>query len=613
MKDRKMVNIGIDIGTTNTVVGIIDRSGWLRTFNFTDNGSSNGNALVPSVIYVDETAGNPTWGEPAKQEWANPNADPTLLFRRWKLQMGENPGGRPPGRLLAEVGPKNARIRITPEYLTTTLVEQVANKVVAGDDGQVIENAVVTVPHGWRRSQWEKCVATRSAASAARIGGKPLNVRWPTVDEPVAAAAYWLYKTPNRDDLTGKTVLVVDVGGGTFDMSLVKVGTKDEPLKVLDAANTNVAGDYVTAIVLAEGIKSINKQVGMTIHTDPAGLLSEIEQGTHPWLRTSFAQAERLMQDLSFSVRQFDNRNLDPIQVGSESKKAVIGPESANIMSMNPSQFVTALAPFYDRGRAFMRQFLRRQAPGDFPYAVMLAGGGSNIGGIASRIIGPAFADFESVDVNAVMSRVKLNETSGPSAIALGAALIADGRVSIQEQLLYDVGLTLDLTPAQAEKLGISEGEYGYQCVVSPWLERGSCMGASVSKEDLRLPTLSVSAAKDGSRSFIQDVWIFDDPDHPWSQSWQIEHPADGKEVKNVQVQVKADPDGGLGISVSDGAGHVDISWIGALERATDDQAAAGGSGLAVSTVNKMARTGRKSCPPVRTPLQITKALKGTR
>ena len=135
------------------------------------------------------------------------------------------------------------------------MVEYVVGELSKGDLGrETIESVLITVPHGWRRENPEKCRKTRLAAAQAKVGNKNITVQELTVSEPVAAAAYWLWEARRKglgEALQGKTVLVCDIGGGTFDLSLVRVGGENKPLDVVDAVNNNIAGNYVDALLLA--------------------------------------------------------------------------------------------------------------------------------------------------------------------------------------------------------------------------------------------------------------------------------------------------------------------------------------------------------------------------
>ena len=157
-----MVHIGIDIGTSNTVVALANPGGEPEVRRIKDN------ALVPSLIAVAEQGGHVMAGVDAVDEWANSDQESVGIFRRWKLRMGE-------GEVLRTMrfgGAASTPMEITPEWLTTRLVEHVLSEVAGGVGGETVDSVLITVPHGWRRDSPEKCQATRQAAASAIVNGK---------------------------------------------------------------------------------------------------------------------------------------------------------------------------------------------------------------------------------------------------------------------------------------------------------------------------------------------------------------------------------------------------------------------------------------------------------
>ena len=137
-----MVSIGIDIGTSNTVVAKVDGQGGVAIHKFEDSD------LLPSVIHVEETGGNLTVGAAARNFWADPDANPAETFRRWKMSMANQ-------TILATQDWGDGPRPITPELLTTWLVEHVMKSITGGLGGEEVDSVVVTVPHGWRREHVE--------------------------------------------------------------------------------------------------------------------------------------------------------------------------------------------------------------------------------------------------------------------------------------------------------------------------------------------------------------------------------------------------------------------------------------------------------------------------
>lgn len=539
-----MVNIGIDIGTSNTVVAKVNADGKTDVFTF------EAGALVPSVIYVDQVAGRRSVGHEAELEWADPVGNPANAFRRWKLLMGD-------GIELRTIQHGAAATVVTPEQLTTWLVEYVAGAVSEGTGGEAIDSVVVTVPHGWRREHSAKCVSTRTAARNAVVAGRPLQVNELTVDEPVAAAAYWLHSVEDRQEFLHKTVLVVDIGGGTFDLSLIEVGERERPLAVVDAINNNVAGDYVTALLLAEGVRAINAATGSTHPTEPESLLGLIERGEDAWLRQAFLEAQHAAHDLSRDISMRESRGR-PMSTTPRTITIIDPDGEATAFQMSAARMVEVMEPFFEAGRTLLRHFLSLQPRNLLPYAVMFAGGGSKLGGVESSIVRPALAEVID-DTHAVLNRIKLNTQKVDAAIALGAALIADGRESVEERLLFDIGLAFTAPRGLAKHLGL--GEQDQQCIVSPLLPRGAVLPARFTTKSRSFPEITIQPG----RTLELDIVVFDDPEDPWLRTWEDDHPGRDKTI-GVDVEVWANADGVLGVEVTPRSGDA-VHMEGQLQR----------------------------------------------
>lgn len=579
-----MVHVGIDIGTSNTVISTFDGGG--LTTRIIEN-----ERLVPSVVYFEAAGGRTTVGREAVDEWADPAFDPALSFRRWKLRMGED-------ATLGEVaiGGGKKKTAITPEKLTTWLVEYVIEKVAEGVGGDDIESVVVTVPHGWRREHPEKCLATRTAATDATVRGGRLPVRDVTLSEPVAAASYWLWAARKGEvDLdavfVGKTVLVVDIGGGTFDLSLVRIGAAGEPLVVVDAINHDVAGDYVTALVLARVTTTANETLAIELPTDPDELLRIIASGESVWARKWFLTAQHLVHEMSLRIGQAAKRGRTALAASEDFEVPESG-ESVRLR-IEPVEFGKLLEPFYAAGREIIARFLRLQDAANLPCGVVFAGGGSRIAGVRERIVEPALVGIVS-DARSVLERITLNDSRIDEAVSLGAALVAAGEVSVEERLLYDIGIKLTVPGGVAAELGL--GDERQDVIVSPVLERGAKLPATAESSQL-IGDLAVAAGAE----LNFEVYVFDDPHDPHWQAWNTTHIADGKRA-SVSVLLTATTDGVLNFQVADTTSGAARTLTGKTERVRTGRASleldiAGGSPapLTIVTPSDLAQAAAKA------------------
>ncbi|MCP4184254.1 MAG: molecular chaperone HscC [Hyphomicrobiales bacterium] len=179
--------VGIDLGTTNSLVAVFEEG------NAKIIGNSLGELLTPSAVHIDKF-GQAIIGSSAKSHLVNSPDSTTSKFKRL---MGTNH--------LTKVGKKNFR----PEDLSALVLKSLKEDAQAYL-GQLVSEAVISVPAYFNDIQ------RRATVAAAEIAG--LKVRR-LVNEPTAAAlAYGLH---NKGD--ENTFLVVDLGGGTFDVSILEL------------------------------------------------------------------------------------------------------------------------------------------------------------------------------------------------------------------------------------------------------------------------------------------------------------------------------------------------------------------------------------------------------
>jgi len=447
-----MMSIGIDLGMSNTVVAKVNDEGEVSIHQF------EGSDLLPSIIHVEGKFGYRIVGRRARDLWTDPDVDPSETFRRWKASMATS-------AVLATQDWGDGPRDITPEQLTTWLVEYIMNSITQDLGGETVDSVTVTVPHDWRREHVEKCLATREAVCAAQADGRPRERRGDyhplgkkatvrTVDEPVAAAAYALHASGDAAAFADKNMLIVDIGEGVTDLSLVRVGAPGEPLTVIDAVNNNVGGDYATALLLGKHLESIGSQIGIDVPLTPEAVLAELEGAEKGWLREAFAEAEtELLHRLSTRLEM-----LEGLEDFTEKITGRWGRRQFSMSStvdgdpvvtfMSCSEYLTLLEPFFESTRGLLTRFLSRGAGSDrLPHAILMTGGGSRIGGLRSQVIEPAIRELagptEATEILGRLDRLRFNDSKLSTAVAMGAALVAAGRISIEERLLWDVGLEI--------------------------------------------------------------------------------------------------------------------------------------------------------------------------
>jgi len=220
--------VGIDLGTTNSLVAIVE-SGEPRVIPGPD-----GSKLVPSVIYFDESG--PVVGNSAKKKMVEKPKNTIFSIKRFMGKGIEDVKDDLP-LLPFEVSAQSEHIihlkifnrDYTPPELSAFILRELKRNAEAML-GEEIKNAVVTVPAYFNDAQ------RQATKDAGRIAG--LDVLR-IVNEPTAASlAYGLDKKKQG------TIAVYDFGGGTFDISILKLS--DGIFEVLaTAGDTHLGGDDI--------------------------------------------------------------------------------------------------------------------------------------------------------------------------------------------------------------------------------------------------------------------------------------------------------------------------------------------------------------------------------
>ena len=184
--------IGIDLGTTFSAVATIDKTGRPVIISSSDDSTN----ITPSC--VTEIEGVYVVGEEARRAWGSA---PDQVAARFKREMGTS--------ATQSINSK--------EFSPTELSALVLKKLTQHATSQLgeIGEAVVTIPANFSNE------ARDATMSAARSAG--LNIKY-IINEPTAAALYYAFK--NGEELHGNYA-VYDLGGGTFDVSIIRVNGQD--------------------------------------------------------------------------------------------------------------------------------------------------------------------------------------------------------------------------------------------------------------------------------------------------------------------------------------------------------------------------------------------------
>jgi len=226
--------IGIDLGTTNSCVAVMEGGEPVVIAN------AEGNRTTPSVVAFSKT-GERMVGQVAKRQ-AVTNHDRTIASI--KREMGTN--------YKVAIDEKN----YTPQEISAMILQKLKADAEAYLGGTVTE-AVITVPAYFTDAQRQ---ATKDAGKIAGLEVKRI------INEPTAAAlAYGL------DKETEQKIMVYDLGGGTFDVSILEIG--DGVIEVLaTAGNNRLGGDDFDEAVMKYLVAEFKKAEGIDLANDKVAM-----------------------------------------------------------------------------------------------------------------------------------------------------------------------------------------------------------------------------------------------------------------------------------------------------------------------------------------------------
>ncbi|MCZ2127711.1 MAG: molecular chaperone DnaK [Anaerolineales bacterium] len=250
--------IGIDLGTTNSVVSVIE--GGSPTVITT----AEGGRLAPSVVAFNKN-GERMVGQTAKRQ-AVVNPDNTVYsikrFIGHRFDEVESERGMVAYQIVqGPTGDVRVKIPVTgKEYSPQEISAMILGKLKADAEaylGEAVTQAVITVPAYFNDSQRQ---ATKDAGKIA--GLEVLRI----INEPTASAlAYGLDKKKNE------TILVFDLGGGTFDVSILEVGEGVIEVKATNG-DTHLGGDDWDQKIANWAADEFKKDQGIDLRQDRQAL-----------------------------------------------------------------------------------------------------------------------------------------------------------------------------------------------------------------------------------------------------------------------------------------------------------------------------------------------------
>ena len=222
--------IGIDLGTTNSCVAVMEGG------NFSIIPNSDGGRTTPSVVNIKDN-GEIIVGEIAKRQ-AITNPDSTVISI--KTQMGSD--------YKVNIHGKN----YTPQEISAMILKKL-KKDAEAYLGETVTEAVITVPAYFTDAQRQ---ATKDAGEIAGLTVKRI------INEPTAAALSY-----GLDKKKEEKVLVFDLGGGTFDVSVLEIG--EGVVEVISTSgNNHLGGDNFDQKIIDWLAEEFKKETGIDLRND---------------------------------------------------------------------------------------------------------------------------------------------------------------------------------------------------------------------------------------------------------------------------------------------------------------------------------------------------------
>ncbi|TEU15580.1 MAG: molecular chaperone DnaK [Anaerolineales bacterium] len=251
--------IGIDLGTTNSVVAVMEGG------EPTVITGSEGSRLCPSVVAVNTKTGERVVGQVARRQAVTNSENTVFSIKRFMGRKFSDPEVQRAKEILpyAITGAPNGDVRVHmggKEYSPPEISAMVLQKLKTDAEaylGETVTQAVITVPAYFNDSQRQ---ATKDAGKIA--GLEVLRI----INEPTASAlAYGL------DKKVDQTIAVYDLGGGTFDISILDVGEGVFEVKSTNG-DTFLGGDDFDQRVIDWIADEYQKDQGINLRRDKMAL-----------------------------------------------------------------------------------------------------------------------------------------------------------------------------------------------------------------------------------------------------------------------------------------------------------------------------------------------------
>jgi molecular chaperone DnaK len=410
-KTNSQVIIGIDLGTTFSAVSTYEADGSCKVIPNLD-----GDLITPSVINLGDEK-NTVSGRTAVHKWAYDPEFTTALFKR---TMGKcDAQGKP---IPAFVHPVSGKAYF-PEELSSILLRYLVQGAEAAS-GAKVGGAVISVP-----AYFEDLARSATRRAGELAGLKVLRI----INEPTAAALAFGLESGEAG-----TFLVYDLGGGTFDVTILKIRDRNFEVATTDG-DANLGGSDIDNLIAAKAVEAFKAQYGIEISpiTDLITWHDLLEKSENA--KKTLSQSE----NASFMVSVQDKRM---------------------IFDLTRAQFEAEIAPIVEMTKTITERALAaaKLQPQDIK-DVILVGGSTRIPAVR-KMLATLFGKPSRTDINP------------DEAVARGAAIFAAkmagdiGLAVVDSQGKKGLPPILNLTDVNSHPLGCLALVNGVErnCVIIP-------------------------------------------------------------------------------------------------------------------------------------------------
>ena len=281
--------LGIDLGTTNSALAIIE-GGEPKILE-----NKEGNRTTPSVVAINKS-GEQLVGQTAKRQ-AVTNPDNTLysikrlIGRRYEDKEVQETLETVPYKIVKDTNGGGVKIKMgdqehTPQEISAMILRKLKND--AEDRlGEKIDEAVITVPAYFDDTQRQ---ATKDAGEIAGLKVRRI------INEPTAAAFAYGFSKTKKD----QKIAVYDLGGGTFDISILEIDFSDDGENTVEVKATNgdthLGGDDFDQVLINWILAEFKKDQGIDLAKDPLALQRIKEAAEKAKIELSSAQETEINQ-----------------------------------------------------------------------------------------------------------------------------------------------------------------------------------------------------------------------------------------------------------------------------------------------------------------------------